>query len=221
MVSNLAVLSYNLSRNWLVWNHAADREQGSQRASHRVLIVEDDYFVGLQNEQILQSAGFELVGVAGTTRVAIEIAERELPDIIVMDIHLALGGDGIDTAIDLLQRRGLRSVFVTAHSDPTTRRRAQPAQPLGWLTRPFAPDELVKVVTTRCNFDRSKRNTSETKARRHRALEPRRNRNRRGGHGLDRERTGEPRRLDSPAVPPPEGSGGAIVQLQQDRHRRQ
>jgi len=53
-----------------------------------------------------------------------------------MDIRLANGDDGIDTAITLLQRFDLRCIFVTAQSDSETRTRANAAHPLGWLAKP-------------------------------------------------------------------------------------
>lgn len=63
-----------------------------------------------------------------------------------MDIRLAHYGDGIDTAIKLLRKYGLRSVFVTAHADAATRSRASAARPLGWLVKPFTAGALVKAV---------------------------------------------------------------------------
>ncbi len=112
----------------------------------RILIVEDDYFVGLQNEDMLTKAGFSVVGVATTADYALTLAARETPDLVLMDIRLAHSGDGIDTAIKLLQRHRIRSIFVTAHADPATRSRAAPARPLGWLVKPFTAGALIKAV---------------------------------------------------------------------------
>jgi two-component system, response regulator PdtaR len=63
-----------------------------------------------------------------------------------MDIRLARSSDGVDAAISLLHRQGLRCVFVTAHADPATRSRAVAAHPLGWLIKPFNAAALVKAV---------------------------------------------------------------------------
>jgi DNA-binding NarL/FixJ family response regulator len=127
---------------------AAEREEGaiSTNEDPRILIVEDDYFVGLQNEDMLTKAGFSVVGIATSADYALTLAAREQPDLVLMDIRLAHYGDGIDTAIKLLQKYGLRSVFVTAHADPDTRSRAIAARPLGWLVKPFTAGALVKAV---------------------------------------------------------------------------
>jgi DNA-binding NarL/FixJ family response regulator len=110
------------------------------------LIVEDDYFVGLQNEDMLIKAGFAVVGIATNGEYALSLAAQEQPDLVLMDIRLAQGDDGIDAANTLLQREGLRCVFVTAHADPATRSRALAARPLGWLVKPFTAGALVKCV---------------------------------------------------------------------------
>jgi two-component system, response regulator PdtaR len=112
----------------------------------RILIVEDDYFVGLQNEDMLTKAGFSVVGVATTADYALTLAARETPDLVLMDIRLAHSGDGIDTAIKLLQRHRIRSIFVTAHADPATRSRGAAARPLGWVVKPFTAGALIKAV---------------------------------------------------------------------------
>jgi DNA-binding NarL/FixJ family response regulator len=136
------------SPRWPSPYFAAEHEEGaiSTDEAPRILIVEDDYFVGLQNEDMLTKAGFLVVGIATSADYALTLAAREQPDLVLMDIRLAHYGDGIDTAIKLLQKYGLRSVFVTAHADPATRSRAVAARPLGWLVKPFTAGALVKAV---------------------------------------------------------------------------
>jgi two-component system, response regulator PdtaR len=95
---------------------------------------------------MLTKAGFSVVGIATSADYALALAAREQPDLVLVDIRLAHSGDGIDTAIELLRKYGLRSVFVTAYADPDTRSRASAARPLGWLVKPFTAGALVKAV---------------------------------------------------------------------------
>ncbi|MBI5113764.1 MAG: response regulator [Rhodovulum sp.] len=127
---------------------APDRGGGAMGTGrpHRIQIVEDDYFIGMQIEDALAAAGYEIVGIAPDRREAIALAGRTTPDLVLMDIRLARGSDGVETAIELRRRYGLRCVFVTAHADAGTRARADPAQPLGWVTKPFTPATLVGIV---------------------------------------------------------------------------
>ncbi|MBX6375193.1 MAG: response regulator [Acetobacteraceae bacterium] len=130
----------------------ADRSTGSAGAPlrGRVLIVEDEYFVALASEDALLEAGFGVVGVAATAEDAVALAGAERPDLVLMDIRLAPPGaarDGIDAAAEILARYGIPSLFATAHADPGTRLRGErAAQPLGWLSKPYSPEELVAAV---------------------------------------------------------------------------
>lgn len=112
----------------------------------RILIVEDQYFVAVDCELHLRAAGFECVGFATTAAEALELAERMHPDLVLMDIQLASRTNGVETALVLYQRLGLRCIFSSAHADTQTRRLAQRAKPLAWLEKPFAGNELVEVV---------------------------------------------------------------------------
>lgn len=113
----------------------------------RILIVEDEYFVALDTEDALTSAGFTVVGVAATAEEAVGMTAAEAPDIVLMDIRLAGPRDGIDAAAEILGRFGIRSLFATAHSDAATRARGDSAAaPLGWLTKPYSQGEVTAAV---------------------------------------------------------------------------
>jgi DNA-binding NarL/FixJ family response regulator len=128
---------------------ARDDAAGSDKrpdAPERILVVEDDFLVAMQMESALVEAGFEVAGVAATGEDAIELANSERPHLVVMDIRLAGDRDGIDTALQLFAEQGLRCIFATAHHDEQSRQRAAPADPLGWLHKPYTMVSLVGMV---------------------------------------------------------------------------
>jgi DNA-binding NarL/FixJ family response regulator len=86
-------------------------------------------------------ADFEVVGVAGTAEEAIRMAEIKRPDLSIMDIRLAGIRDGIDVATEMFSKYGIQSIFATAHSDSDTLRGAEIAHPLGWLAKPYSPND--------------------------------------------------------------------------------
>jgi two-component system, response regulator PdtaR len=112
----------------------------------RILILEDDYLIATQIEAALMQAGFDIAGIASSAEEAAELAASERPALVVADIRLAGKRDGIDAAIQLFRDYGIRSVFATAHHNPETRRRAKPANPLGWLPKPYTMAALVQLV---------------------------------------------------------------------------
>lgn len=114
----------------------------------RVLIVEDDYVVGLELEAGLAEAGFEVVGVANSAAEAVRLAISEAPMLAVMDIRLAGRRDGVDAALEMFDACGVRCVFATAHHDAETRARAAKAAPLGWLPKPYQLDSLISMINS-------------------------------------------------------------------------
>lgn len=127
--------------------YAPDPGAGSATAGPaRVLLVEDDHLVAMEMEDALVDAGLVVVGIAVSADEAVAMARREQPDLAVMDIRLVGPRDGIDAAIDILAQTGIRCIFATAHSDAATRQKAQSAQPLGWLAKPYTPEALVQAV---------------------------------------------------------------------------
>jgi two-component system, response regulator PdtaR len=113
----------------------------------RVLVVEDDFLIAMQTEAALAAAGFHVIGTAATAEQAIALAEKEQPAVAVMDIRLASKRDGIDAARELYHEFNIRCIFATAHDDETTRKRAAPYAPLGWLAKPYTSASLVAMVT--------------------------------------------------------------------------
>lgn len=126
---------------------SSDPEGGPESASSPcILLVEDDFLVGMEMEIGLEEAGFEVAGIAATAEEAVELAARRRPALIVMDIRLAGDGDGIDAALEIYRTLGIRSIFASAHGDSQTRARAEAAQPLGWVAKPYRVEALLKAV---------------------------------------------------------------------------
>ncbi|MHC2335361.1 response regulator [Bradyrhizobium sp. USDA 4454] len=125
---------------------AANETSDRVDQSHAVLIVEDDFLIAMQAEAALLDAGFQVTGIATTAEEALTMAREQKPALAVMDIRLAGRRDGVEAAGDLFRELGLRCVFATAHDDLSTRTRAEPFAPLGWLSKPYTMASLTSVV---------------------------------------------------------------------------
>jgi DNA-binding NarL/FixJ family response regulator len=119
-------------------------ETGTRPA--RILIVEDDYLAATEIETALREAGFEVVGVASSADESVRLVRSESPALVIMDVRLAGRSDGVDAALTIFRETGVRCIFATAHNDAHIRSRAQPAAPLGWLAKPYAPHSLIAMV---------------------------------------------------------------------------
>lgn len=90
--------------------------QGAKPLSgKRVLVVEDEFFVGLEIAETLQAAGASIAGPAWTLADAERIAAEGGIDMAVLDVNLN-GQYAIDLGVEL-KRQGVRVVFATAHVD--------------------------------------------------------------------------------------------------------
>ena len=112
----------------------------------RILVVEDEYLVAMMMENDLDEAGFNIVGIANSAEKAVAMALTEKPDFIIMDIRLIGELDGIDAALEIFTKTGIRCLFATAHGDAQSKTRAAAASPLGWLQKPYGRAALVGAV---------------------------------------------------------------------------
>lgn len=112
----------------------------------RVVIVEDNWIIAAEIEVTLAEAGYHVIGIAMSAEQAVQLCAADRPDVALMDIRLQGRRDGIDAAAELRDRYDIPSVFLTAHGEPETRRRAEPARPLGWIVKPVTGAALVRQL---------------------------------------------------------------------------
>jgi len=112
----------------------------------KILVVEDEMIVGEFICQCLGKLGHRVCGVADSFEEALELAEDEQPDLILMDIEL--GGDktGIDAATEILEKWAIPVIYLTAYSDDQTLSKAKQSKPFGYITKPFTENDIKIAV---------------------------------------------------------------------------
>jgi CheY-like chemotaxis protein len=108
----------------------------------RVLVVEDEFFISLHIKELLETLGHTVVAIAVSADEAVNIASKERPDVVLMDIRLIGPRDGIEAADEIQTRFGIGSIFVTANTDADTLKRAQAIKPIALLQKPLTEDRL-------------------------------------------------------------------------------
>ena len=111
----------------------------------RILIVEDEPLISLHLETVVTEAGHEVADRAATGLDAVRAAQRTRPDLVLMDIGLAGDMDGVAAAREIFRRWQVRSLFVSAISD-RYKDTAADTRPLGFLTKPVAPRQLLEAI---------------------------------------------------------------------------
>lgn len=112
----------------------------------RILIVEDEAVTALDLSGQLRQMGCEVCGIADTFESAVATARRERPDLILMDVRLRDGDDGVEAAMRICADHETAVVFLSAHSDDTTLHRALAVAPFGYLVKPFRARELKLAI---------------------------------------------------------------------------
>lgn len=123
----------------------------------RVVIVEDEPLVAVSIEKKLTRMGLDVIGSFESGKKAIPSVEQEPPDLILMDIKLAHGEDGIDVAKEIHKTLDIPIIFLTAFADHETITRAVSAEPFSYLVKPFSEWELksnIEIVFYRYELER-------------------------------------------------------------------
>src|ERR1700751_5361793 len=79
----------------------------------KVLVVEDEYFVAILIEEILESAGCIVMGPIPRLPAALDAVDHEDYDVAVLDVNLA--GERINPVADALSERHVPFLFVTGY----------------------------------------------------------------------------------------------------------
>ncbi|WP_374437782.1 EAL domain-containing protein [Inhella sp.] len=112
----------------------------------RILVVEDERIVAQDLKLNLEALGYDVAGVAASEADALRNAQTQCPDLVLMDINLGRGGDGIRAAESIRREQGAPVIYLTAYAEPETLRRAGATAPYGYLLKPIELRELNATI---------------------------------------------------------------------------
>ena len=114
----------------------------SQRS--RILVVEDDLTLLETLEYNLRAEGYEVI-TAGDGLTALEVARKQKPDLIVLDVMLP-GLDGFEVCRFLRRETNVPILMLTARADEVDRVVGLEVGADDYLTKPFSMRELLARV---------------------------------------------------------------------------
>jgi len=112
----------------------------------RALIIEDEILIAEELKERLSRLGYSVIGAVDSADEGIAIATRELPDVVLMDVRLKGGKDGIQAAREIREQVDLPIVYVTAYSDPLTVERVKRTDHDGFILKPFHKQDLQSTI---------------------------------------------------------------------------
>lgn len=111
-----------------------------------ILIAEDEGIVAFDLKRTLRSFGFEKIIVAHSGKEAVEKNKSGNPDVIIMDIMMDHGLDGIEAARKINENETKPIIFVTASTDESTFREAKKVNPIEIIRKPFSEPQLKEAI---------------------------------------------------------------------------
>ena len=111
-------------------------------SNYKILIVEDEILVATDIQESLESLGYTVQGAVDTGLKAVEAVEKELPDLVLMDINLKGEMTGIEAAKIISRKNDVPIIYLTANADINTVNKAKVALPYGYIIKPFTDKDL-------------------------------------------------------------------------------
>jgi CheY-like chemotaxis protein len=108
----------------------------------QILVVEDDLIIADDIKESLISLGYAVCAIVSSGEEAIEKAEENKPDLVLMDIVLEGKMNGIEAADQIHSRFDIPVVYLTAYADEKTLERAKITEPYGYILKPYEYREL-------------------------------------------------------------------------------
>jgi len=113
----------------------------------QILVVDDDALMHRLYQHHLERAGYQMVS-ARTGREALDIATRQPPHVIVMDIMMP-DMDGLEALRELKKgdvTKAIPVIIITANGHHIARKESETCGAAVFLTKPFSPVQLLTEI---------------------------------------------------------------------------
>lgn len=110
-----------------------------------ILIVEDEFAVADQLKGVLETAGYQVCGIAVSVAKALSLMESSRPQLVLLDIQLKGTANGI-TLAHQLHSKCIPFIYLSANSSESVLREAKLTQPYGFLVKPFREKDLLVAI---------------------------------------------------------------------------
>ena len=115
--------------------------------TRKILIVEDDLLIAHVLETYIEEcASCVVIGSTDNGDEAIEIARKEKPDCVLMDVRIEGDKDGIETAIILNKEFNIPIIYTSGNTDEKTSERASKTNMLAFLPKPIDKKSLLDII---------------------------------------------------------------------------
>src|ERR1051326_6646154 len=112
----------------------------------RLLIVEHERIIALDLKFQLKSLGYQICGIVTSGSDAIMAAMHYRPDLILVDLNIEAGMDGIRTAKIIRSKLTTPIIFITVYADLNRLRQLARDESFDCVVKPFTSGDLNLTV---------------------------------------------------------------------------
>jgi CheY-like chemotaxis protein len=114
----------------------------------KILIVEDEAITAKSLKMDLEELGYYVLSPIAKGEHAVPVAIQENPTLILMDIRLAGGLDGIEAAERIILIKKMPIAFMTGYATEEIKERTHKIHPLAFLEKPVNINLVKQIVDT-------------------------------------------------------------------------
>jgi response regulator NasT len=113
--------------------------------TYSVIVAEDDRVMAALLATNLRRLGHRVLGIAWNGKEAVDMALKERPDVVIIDIHMPVL-DGLRAAREILKSQSLAIVLSTGLMDAKWIRKAVDLKVISYLVKPYSPAQLTVAI---------------------------------------------------------------------------
>ncbi len=119
-----------------------------------ILLVEDEPIIALGQEMRLKNWGYSIVKAANGERAVSKVMENMEIDLVLLDIDLGRGIDGIETARRILAYRKVPIIFLTSYFESEYRKKSKGIVCFGYVHK-SSGDKVLAALIQKAFHERS------------------------------------------------------------------
>ena len=117
-----------------------------KRKPLQIMVVEDEVLVGIMLSRKLSDHGYEVGEVVTTGEEAVKRAEKELPDVILMDVTLAGEINGLEAAKQIRETLNIPIIIFSGYDQKLLSEQTDAIQPVAIISKMGSMSEIAAAI---------------------------------------------------------------------------
>ncbi len=116
----------------------------------QIILLEDELIIARHIQLLLEKNGYQVLR-SDTVEKCITLVKENKPSLVLLDINLKHGFEGIEVGNFLLKYDQVPYVYLTSYADSRTLEKVKRTRPMGYIVKPFKGDDILTTVAIAIN----------------------------------------------------------------------